>query len=138
MARGMQFNHERAALILCDAAFVGDTKTSQKWGVTLRTIANYRERLGNDPIFSNLFQLKRRALEENWKEELARAITTGVKKMARMIDAAPEGYDFNATALEAVTGAVKVLSEIQITTEVLNAGNVEQGQSGAKESRAMA
>lgn len=134
----MQFNAERAALILCDAAYLGDEKSAEKWKCTTKTIKNHRARLATDPNFSLLFHEKRKQVESNWEDELSRAIITGVKKMGRMIQAAPDGKTFDAGALEAVTGAVKVLSEIKITTEVLNAGNAEQGQSGAKKSHAMA
>lgn len=133
-----QFDAERAALILCDAVFLTDEKAAEKWNVTRRTVTNYRDRLNTDPLFAQIFQTTRQSLEGNWKSELSRAITTGVKKMARMIEAAPDGSTFDAKALEAVTGAVKALSEIQITTEVLNAGNAQSSAGTPKESRAMA
>lgn len=132
------FNPERAAAILCDAAYLGDEKASEKWSVTSKTVRNHRERLETDSLFSALFQTKRTALEGNWKSELARAITTGVKKMARMIEAAPDEGAFDAKALEAVTGAVKALSEIQITTEVLNAGNAEPSAGHSEKGSAVA
>jgi hypothetical protein len=113
----------RAAQILCDAAYLGDAKAAEKWKITTRTIESYRSRLRTDPELSALFGTLRVKLEQGWKDELSSAITTGVKKMAAMIEAAPSGDTFDAKALEAVTNAVKVLSEIQITTEILNAGN---------------
>ena len=115
-------NLEQTARILVDAMYSSDVTAAKKWGVTLRTVYRYRNRFRTDPQLSAIVTKLRQEFESNWKPELARAITTGVKKMARMIEAAPEGKTFNAAALEAVTGAVKVLSEIQITSDVLNAG----------------
>jgi hypothetical protein len=113
----------RAAQILCDAAYLGDTKAAEKWKITTRTIESYRSRLRTDPGLSALFGTLRVKLEEDWRSGLSQAIKTGVQKMTRLIELAPEGDTFDPKALEAVTNAVKVLSEIQITTEVLNAGD---------------
>jgi hypothetical protein len=114
----------RAAQILCDAAYLGDAKTAEKWKITTRTIESYRSRLRTDPQLAGLFGTLRVKLEEDWRSGLAQAIKTGVQKMTRLIELAPEGDTFDAKALEAVTNAVKVLTEIQITTDILNAGDV--------------
>lgn len=113
----------RAAQILCDAAYLGDAKAAEKWKITTRTIESYRSRLRTDPQLSALFGTLRVKLEEDWRSGLSQAIKTGVQKMTRLIELAPEGDTFDAKALEAVTNAVKVLTEIQITTDILNAGD---------------
>lgn len=130
-------NYERAAQILCDAAYFGDTKAAEKWKITTRTVESYRSRLKTDHQLSALFGTFRAKLEGNWKSEISRGITSGARKIAAMIEAV-NADNPTADMLEALTGAVKVLSEIAITTEVLNAGdahsssrNTEKGNSVA-------
>jgi hypothetical protein len=117
------FNADRAATILVDAAYLGDPRAAEKWKVTTRTIENYRARLKSDPHFSALFATKRAAAEGNWKHELGRALTTSIRKLAALIENTDPTILSTPAAIEAVTGAVKALSEIAITGEVLNAGN---------------
>jgi hypothetical protein len=115
-------NTERAARILVDAAYLGDTRAAEKWKITTRTIENYRARLKTDHELSALFATMRAAAEGNWKHELGRALTTGIRKLARLLE---DVTIAEADTIEAVTGAVKALSEIAITGEVLNAGNAD-------------
>lgn len=35
---GRSFNHERAAMVLSDAIFLGDRRASKKWEITQRTV----------------------------------------------------------------------------------------------------
>ncbi|HEX2865258.1 MAG TPA: hypothetical protein VHN99_11870 [Deinococcales bacterium] len=118
----MALDRDRAAAILVDAAYLGDPKAAERWKITTRTIENYRARLKKDPELSAIFAQKRQAAEGDWKSELARALRTGVRRLARMLDEV-QGSDLEA--IEAVTGAVKALSEIDLTREVLNAGHAD-------------
>jgi hypothetical protein len=132
-----ELNRTRAAQILCDAAYYGDTKTAKKWEITQRTIENYRSRLKTDPQLAALFGNLRIKLEGDWKSELARGITSSVRKIAAMIDAVDSSKP-DADMLEALTGAAKTLAEIAITAEVINAGYVGSSQGNAEKGRAVA
>jgi hypothetical protein len=132
-----QLNYERAARILTDAAYYGDEKSAEKWEITSKTIRNYRERLKTDPQLSALFQKFRQKFEAEWKPELARSIFVTVRKIAEMVEAVDTAHPC-AEMLEALTGAVKALSEIAITTEVLNAGDADSSQASAKTGGAVA
>ncbi len=132
-----ELNYERAAKILCDAAYLGDSKAADKWEITSRTIERYRARLKSDPQLSALVGTFRAELEGNWKSELSRSIFVTVRKIAEMVEAVDTATP-KAEMLEALTGAAKALSEIAITTEVLNAGDAGKSSTSQKAGSAVA
>lgn len=54
---------EKAAKVLVEASYTSDNKAANKYGVTPRTIRNYRTRLDEDENFAEVFlKLKKEAL----------------------------------------------------------------------------
>lgn len=113
----MQFNHERAALILVEAAYYGDRATGDRWGVSIRSIQRYRARLDSDQELSQLVALKKEAFERDWTEEMPAAIRTGIRFLNTAFQ---EADPTSPEAIHAVAGAMKILAEIGLTREVLN------------------
>ena len=118
----MAFKPDRAAAVLADAAYLGDAQAAKRWNVALRTVANYRARLKTDPEFARFFQEVRQSAEGDWTSELSRALKTGVRKLACMLD---QTTALDPDTMQAVTAAIKALAEIAITREVLDVGNAQ-------------
>lgn len=116
MARA--FNYERAATILAEAAFVDEQKILQRYKITQRTLYNYRQRLHHDPKLSEFFVQKKSVLEREWSNELAPAIREAIRFLQQ---AARKADPSDPAAIHAVAGALKILSEVSITKEVIDA-----------------
>ena len=120
---GANFNYNRAAMYLAEAAVYGDVKASERAGLSLRTLHNYRKRLEDDDTLSELFQHKREALEKEWAADLAPAIRNSIDFLTR---AAQEADVKDPDAIHAVAGAFKLLSNIALTRELLDVRIMER------------
>lgn len=111
------FHYEKAASILAESALYGDKVTSEKWGITTKSIRNYRAKLAVNQQLSLLFQLKRQQLESTWATEIPLALKAGIdflKRATQSLDPA------DPKAIEAVTQSLKVLTEVLMTKEILD------------------
>lgn len=108
---------DRVATILVEAVFFGDTRTSQRNGITTRTIMNYRQRLNEDSELSTIFAIKKREFEKDWATEIPAAIRSGI----RFLLDATKYLEPTSENIYAVTGMVKVLTEIGLTKEIIDA-----------------
>ena len=121
-------DNARAARALVDAALLGDATACAKHEITSRTLQRYRAALDSDEELSAFYaQLSRAVTTQNWATELNITLVTLVRKLGTMTRDLPGS---TAENISAVTGAVKVLSEIAITREVLGAGEVDDAGDG--------
>lgn len=118
------FNTERAAAVLVDAAYMGDKRAAKKWGITPRTIPNYRKRLETDEAFASLFELKRAAAERDWAEQAPMAIRAAIDFILR---AAQEGDAESPEMVHAIAGAMKLAADMYLTKQVLDARLAKPG-----------
>lgn len=121
-------DNERAAEILVDAAYMGDSKAAEKWGVTTRTVQNYRAALEEDPELSSFFARKRQVNEQAWVSELAKALKASARKLGQWADAIENP---SMEEVREIRHVFKDLSEVAITREVLRAGDGQQDTEGA-------
>lgn len=112
-----RIDYNRAASILIEAAYFGDKEAAERWGVTSRTIRNYRLRLDDDPQLSVIFHEKKQLWESTWAEEAPAALRAGIRFLMR---AAREANPKDPEAIHAVAGAFKLLAEIVFTKDVLD------------------
>lgn len=112
----MKLDLTRAATVLAEATLEDDRTVCERHGITPRTLRNYRYRLQSDPELSLLFRERLRTLEREWANELAPAIRQAVRFLQR---AAHEADPRDPRAIEAVAEALRVLSEVSMTREVL-------------------
>ncbi|GGN44187.1 hypothetical protein [Deinococcus daejeonensis] len=121
-------DNARAARILVDAALFGDRKACETHKITDRTLRNYRAALDSDTELSALYaQLSSLVTTQTWAGELNSTLTTLIRKLGGMTQELPGS---TAENIGAVTGAIKVLSEIAITREVLGHGEVSDAGDG--------
>ncbi|MCX7601465.1 MAG: hypothetical protein N2Z75_05925 [Meiothermus sp.] len=112
----MRLDYELAATVLAEATLEDDRTVCERHGITPRTLRNYRYRLQSDPELSLLFRERLRTLEREWANELAPAIRQAVRFLQR---AAQVADPRDPRAIEAVAEALRVLSEVSMTREVL-------------------
>lgn len=110
-------DYPRLALILVEALFFGDKRTAQRWGITGRTIVNYRYRLAEDEELSRLFYLKKTEFESNWAKDIPAAIMAGISFLGE----AAKQNDYSPEMIHAIAGAVKILAEVGLTKEIIDA-----------------
>lgn len=109
---------ERIAEVLVAAFLNGDRKTAERYGVTDRTLRNWRKLLDTDPKLSELFRAKKAQASEGWADEVPGAIRASVTFLRR---AAEEGDPTNPDMVHSVAGAMKLLSETAATWKLLDA-----------------
>ena len=112
------FKYELASIILVEAVFFGDKTTAAKYGISTRTIRNYRKRLSEDAKFSALFQEKKEHAEQEWAHEMPAAIRASIDFLRKAANSAKTD---DPDAIHAVAGALKILSEVAITKQVIDA-----------------
>lgn len=121
-----KFNAERSATILADASLTTDAIAARKWGITPKSIYNWRERLETDPLFSELFIRKREALVHDWLGDAPIALRSAIDFIKR---AAELGNPEDPDQVKAVNEAFKTLTEVVATKQVLDARITQQVRS---------
>lgn len=109
-----KLNRTRAAEVLVDAHFLGVVRAAAKWGVTDRTVQNYRARLANDVELARLFVERRTQAAREWHDERLRFLKSGLAKLDELVSKASKPSDITAVA-----NAVKVVGELQVAEDVL-------------------
>lgn len=123
-------DHDRVALILVEALFLGNVRAAEKWGITDRTIRNYRSRLKDDTALSDCFRMKKAEYEQNWVSDIPAAIKVGTQFL---IKAFQEADHTQPEVIHAVAGAMKILAEIGLTKELIDVklGKLDRGDGTA-------
>lgn len=113
-----RFKYEFASIVLVEAAFFGDKPTAAKYGVSLRSIHNYRKRLNEDTKLAELFRIKKDQMEQEWAEEMPAAIRASIEFLRK---AATEAKTTDPDVIHAIAGALKILSDVAMTKKVIDA-----------------
>lgn len=130
MARPQRDNM-KAAKALIDAAIQGDATACETHGITTRTLQRYRAALENDEELSLFYaQLSRTISTQSWADELNLTLTSAIRKQGEMIRGLKE---HTAENINATTNAIKALSEIAITRDVLASGGDDDEPSDGDE-----
>ncbi len=112
----MKFPYEKAATILAECDFFGDKQASERWGVDVRTIRNYRARLSEDKHLTSLYLTKKQLLVSGWQQDLTKCLNIALQKLTELI----LDRDSEPRRITALTNAVKVVGELQIAADVLS------------------
>jgi hypothetical protein len=108
---------ERASLILVEAMFYGDKRAAKKWQIAPVTVERYRKRLNTDSELKALVVKKRREYEQDWVKDIPIAVRGGIQWLSQaFLDLEP-----TAENVHAVAGAIKLLTEIGLTKELIDA-----------------
>jgi hypothetical protein len=115
-----RIDRERAANILVDAFQLGDLKAAKKWGITDRTLRNYRARLASDASLSAIFRDKMAAADRSWHADRTRTLRI---LMSRMVALAQTETD-----LDKLSRAVKEVGGVDVAVSALNVGDSADSQ----------
>lgn len=126
-------DYPKLALILVEALYFGDKRTAARWGITNRTVVNYRNRLNDDAELSNLFLLKKSQFETDWASKIPASILAGIDYLGE----AAKQTDYSPETIHAIAGAVKILAEIGLTKELIDARIGKFNREGGEEIQPM-
>lgn len=115
---GNSLNYERAAEVLVDSISMGEVKAAEHHGISRRTINNYQSRLKSDRKLSQLFAEKKAARNAAWAEHIPDALESTLNFLKR---AGEQADPSDPEAIHAVAGAFKLVAEIGILRDVVNA-----------------
>lgn len=113
-----KIDYNRVAMILVEAVWLGDQRTAEKWGITTRTIINYRNRLVVDKKLSEIFIHKNEVFTNDWAAGIPSAIRAAISFLQ---EAAMKADPKDPAVIHAVAGALKMLAEVGLTKEVIDA-----------------
>jgi hypothetical protein len=115
--------YERAAAVLVDAVFNSDKSAALKFGVSERSVRNYRKLLSEDAEFAAFFQIKKEQFDAAWVDDLPVALKKSITLIGECADSIREDQRLkkNPAVLAAVAGAMKLCAEVYMTSRVIDA-----------------
>ena len=114
-----RLDRERAAQVLALAHQSSDQEAAKHFGITVRSVQRYRELAQTDGDLAAAFAEKNAKLEAaagDWAEAAVDFMLTGIQKLKELVGKA------EVANLRDVTGAVKIVGELDITRKVLGGG----------------
>lgn len=122
------FKPEMAAAVIVEALYSSDAVACGKFGITQRSLQNYRRRLSEDRQFSLIFAQKKAEYDSQWADELPGALRESlilIHEAAHEVRKNPT-YLMNPMVLQAVAGAMKLCAEVHFTKKIIDARLAEQ------------
>ena len=117
-----KFNVELAATILVETLFFGDQKAVARYGITDRTLRNWRTRLAADESFFAIFRLKKESFDAAWLDSLGEPIRHAMNFISEACATMDVRQRSNPEMIHAVAGALKICADIWIIAKALNVG----------------
>lgn len=106
-------DNELAAKILCEAYFGNDEEIAGKYGITSRTVRNYRSAQKDDDELSRLFRQRVKDVETRaWADQLSETLTTALRKIGATLEQAPAE---NLADIAQMVGLTRELMELELS-----------------------
>jgi hypothetical protein len=123
MAKGSELDIEVVAAVLVEAPFTTDDAVCKKYGISVRSLQRYRQRLLTDPRLADLVATKKDVFDSAWAQTFPKALSTSIRVTGEMIAAIAADPQMlkNPIALEKVAGAMKLLTEAYYTSKWFDA-----------------
>lgn len=127
------FNYDFAAAVLIAAVYTSDADACSKYGVTTRTLQNYRKRLISDRLLSECFATRKAKLDDAWVEDFIGPLKQGAEVIAscfKEMKQNPKAFQ-NPMLIDAVSNALRTIADIVLTNKAINAqfGDPDQSES---------
>jgi hypothetical protein len=123
--KGLQggFKPEVAAAVLVTAAYTTDDIACKQFGVSLRSLQNWRKRIHEDKEFAETFATKAKVASEKWAEKLPPVLTKALGVIEQFLEdvAANPSLRRNPAMIQTIVGAFRLLADVNLTSQVLNA-----------------
>lgn len=110
------FDRDKAARVVSDAALLGDRAAASRHGVALRTVRHYRQRLEDDPEFAAVCREKQKLQDAAWADEIPDALAGCINFIK---DAAQQLDPKDPKGIEAMAQALETLSDVWFTHQLL-------------------
>jgi hypothetical protein len=125
---------ELAARVLVAAMVKGDREVAQEYGVSRRSIQRWRSIITKDPEgeLATSVAKKKEAVEGDWAAKIPTAIESCLDFIEK---AAREGDPKDPDLLRSVAGALKMVSEVQISKVLMDARLSKQNRKPGKKAR---
>lgn len=101
--------------VVLDAVFSSDQEVADKYRISPRTVRNYRKAIQDQPELAALFLHKKALREQAWANEIPQAVRAGLEWLGKSIPSLSP----SAENVYAVTGAVKILAEIDLSSKLI-------------------
>lgn len=113
-----QFSNEVIAMILVEAIFTTEEKAAQKYGISRRSIFNYRNALAADDDLAQIFHTKKQQMMSAWADELPVAMRKAITFIA---EASTVANPADPASIAAIAGAMKLCADVYYTGRVIDA-----------------
>ena len=103
-------------MILAECDFGSDSEVAERWGITRRTVSNYRRQLTDDAELLGLYQRKKKEFATSWVDDACKSIKVGALAYQRLCR---EGGAKDAMLIQAIVAGVKVFGELNVAYTAL-------------------
>ncbi len=114
---GKNFDYERAANVLLSCLLNGVKQAAKDFGISERTVSNYKVRLSEDPYLAYLYTEKK----NRYDEELSIRLTKACNSCLDFIERAAQSDEMTPEMIHSVVGALKISADIRATEKLMSA-----------------
>jgi 3-methyladenine DNA glycosylase AlkD len=111
-------DNETRAEALVYAAYTSDPEASRQYGITERTIRNWRKALEDDAELSALFHIKRKEFGAKFQDGLEDTIEAAIRFVKR---ATSSMNTADPVCVDTMANAIKTLNSVRTTRLILDA-----------------
>lgn len=126
------------AVLLAEAAWIGDEAACEKYGVSKRSLQRFRRQAGTDMALMQALEAKRKAFEARWLEDLDLSLGEAIRTIrvcALEVAKDPKSAK-NPAIIKELAGSIKMLADVKLANRVIEARllGLNSGQQPADES----
>jgi len=123
LAPGQVIPQEIKAVVLAEAAWLGDKAACEKYGISERSLQRIRRAAGTDVAMLQSLAVKQRQMEKRWMEDIDVTIGGAVRTInfcAEEVRRDPRAAK-NPEMIKALSSAAKTLADIKLANRVIDA-----------------
>lgn len=111
------------AIVLAEAAWLGDEVACEKYGISRRTLQRIRRSAGTDLALMQALEVKKRLFEKRWLEDLDSSIGAAIRTVRVCADevAKDSRAAKNPQIIKELAGAIKLLADVKLANRVIDA-----------------
>lgn len=117
------FNHDFAATVLIAAVYLSDAEACAKYGISVRSLQNYRKRMVSDAILADIFATKKSKLDKEWAQDFIVPLRKGAQFLLEAFEScrSDKQYIKNPVVIQAVAEAVRLCADVVLTSKAIDA-----------------
>jgi hypothetical protein len=117
------YNRDLAASVLITAVYTSDAAAAAKYGVSIRTLLNYRRRLATDDSLAQVFNTRKALLDKEWAQDFIAPMRKGAQFLLEAFESCrtDKNYIKNPVVIQAVAEAVRLCADVVLTSKAIDA-----------------